>query len=159
MSYQFQGQRTNEEVVLISRQHPFVLFPAFLLVAGILLLPLLAFTVLLLSELLIGFSVVCLVVAIIIGWRAWHSWNSSLMLLTDQRVVVLNQHGLFQREFTECSLFSIQQVSHKVKGILQTTLGFGTIFIYTAGSHEPFGIPNVPDPYDIQQEIQKLAAE
>ncbi len=53
---------------------------------------------------------------------------------------------------------NIQQVSHKIEGLGGTLFGFGNILVYTGGGTTPFMIPNVPDPYDVQQEILRTAA-
>jgi uncharacterized membrane protein YdbT with pleckstrin-like domain len=90
-------------------------------------------------------------------YMAWYSWNNTMLLVTNERLVFLEQKGLFQRELVECDLDSIQQVSHHVHGILHTVMGYGNISIYTGGSQQPILIQHMPDPYGLQQGI--LAAK
>ena len=157
MPYQFQGQRQGEEVVLVMRQHPFVLLTPMLIAAAILLIPMAAYVLLPFGQ---AFDVVfvasVLASAGFAGSKLMAWWNS-LFLLTSQRVVVVVQQGILRREMVECGLFSIQQVSHRVHGLLHTLFGYGTIEIQTAGSHLPFSIPNAPDAYEVQQEILRMA--
>ena len=129
-----------------------------MLVSGAtLLVPFLANLVLNFGEALSIILVACLVFALIHAGLAWYGWNNTLFLLTNQRVVWLHQKKLLNREFSECSLGSIQQVSHELKGLLHTVMGYGNIQIHTGGSQKPFELPNLPDPYELQQEIQRAA--
>jgi len=157
MSYRFQGQQPNEDVVLFTRQHPFVLLHPFLWVALIMLLPLVVY-IFTGSNTVLGLVLLgCLILACWRGILAWYSWNNSIFLITTHRVVLLEQRGLLHREFSESGLSTIQQVSHEIKGLLHTVFGYGGIVIYTGNSQAPFSIPNIPDPYEIQQEIQRAA--
>lgn len=104
-----------------------------------------------------GVLILSILTAGLYGFLKWYYWNNSLVLLTNERVVVLEQKNWLHREFSECKLTNIQQVSHEVKGVLHTFFNFGTISILTGGSLESFTIPNVPNPYEIQQEILRAS--
>ncbi len=158
MSYLFHGQRTNEGVVLIAKQHPLVLLHPFLVSTLIWLIPLLVYVVSSSNSLLSIVVVVSFLLGLVHGGLAWYSWNNSILLLTNERIVQLQQKGILHREFSEIGLSSIQQVSHEVKGLIHTLFSFGSIVIYAGGSQTPFTVPSVPDPYDIQQEILRCAA-
>ena len=158
MPYQFHGQRPNELVVLLCKQHPAVLIFPFFQVSLIWLIPWVFYVFLDIGPVLSWVIAVCSLAGLARTLRAWHSWSNSVCVLTDERVIVLAQHGMFSREFSECGLNSIQQVSHKIKGMFHTVFGFGDIAIFTGGAHEAFIVPNMPDPYEMQQEIQRLAA-
>jgi uncharacterized membrane protein YdbT with pleckstrin-like domain len=158
MPYQFNGQRSNEDIILMTRQHPSVLFKPMFQSVAILLIPALLYVIVDAGVVLSAVIIICLILALLRGFFAWFSWQNSLILLTDQRIIFLEQRGLLSREFAECGLESIQQVSHRVRGITNTVFGFGNIGITTGGSQGPFVLPNVPSPYDIQSEIQRAAA-
>lgn len=81
------------------------------------------------------------------------------MLLTTERVIVMEQHGLLHKEFAECNLENIQQVNHEIKGLLPTILGYGTLTIYTAGAQRAFIIPDLPEPGAVQEEILRVTNE
>lgn len=158
MSYQFQGQRSNEEVVLFTKQHPFVLLHPFLVVIGIWLLPMLFYVVSSNNSLLSIVLFFSLVIGFAYGALAYFRWKNSVLLLTTERIVFLMQRGIVHREFTECSLVNVQQVAHEVKGFFSTIFGYGDISIYTGGAQQPLRIPHMPDPYEIQQEFQRAGA-
>ena len=158
MLYQFQGQHQNEEVLLISRQHPFVLLKPFLFAALVALIPFAANIIFDFSTILAIILIASWLVAGMLVVMAYHAWLNSTMLLTDERIVLARQTNFLNRDFTECALVNIQQVTHKIKGLLPTLLGYGDISIYTAGGAQAiFLIPNIPDPYVLQQEILKVA--
>jgi hypothetical protein len=155
MPYQFRGQHRNEEVVLLCRKHPFVMLRHFLVSVLLLLVP---FVVNIFVDvgLVLSLSVViCFVASALYGVLTWYSWYNSVLLLTTERVVVLEQHSIVNREFMECGLTSIMQVSHEVKGLLETMWGFGSISVFTGGAQKPLVIADMPEPYEIQQEIQR----
>jgi hypothetical protein len=153
MSYQFQGQRPHEDVILITHQHPFVLLHSVLLSVLIFLIPFLIYTV---SPTGTVLSLAVVLALILGGYRllsAWYGWNRTLFLVTTERILFLEQHGFFKRELIEAPLKNIDQVSHSVTGLLHTVFGYGTLNLTTASSMQPIAINHVPYPYDIQQEI------
>lgn len=158
MPFQFRGQRRNEEVLLVCRQHPFVLLHPLLVSALLILIPF-GVNIFFATGWVLSVSVaLCFTLGAAHGLLSWYAWQNSLLLLTTERVVYLEQKGLLHREFIECGLENIQQVSHEVKGLLHTMLGYGSISIQSGGSQQPLVMRNLPDPYELQQEIQRAAA-
>jgi hypothetical protein len=155
MPYQFRGQREDEEVVLMVRHHPLVLLHPMLLVVGIFLIPFFLYIFIALGTILFWTAFICLVAGITYAMIAAYKWYNSIMMLTTQRVVVVRQHGLMNREMSECGLASIQQISHEVKGALKTLFDYGEIQISIGNSQNNIIVHNMPKPYDIQQEILK----
>jgi hypothetical protein len=158
MPYQFQGQRSNEEVLVICRQHPFSLLKRLIFAGLVLLFPLLVDVFIPVGGVLAGSIVICLVLGLGLLWHAWSLWWNTTFLLTTERIVLLEQFGMFNREFAEVPLGSIVQVSHDVKGILPTLLGFGSIRVAAGAARDALVLPNLPEPYGIQQEIQAAMA-
>jgi len=159
MPYQFQGQHKNEQVVLFSRQHPFVLLKPLFSSALIFLVPFIAYIFLPLGTVVSWIIIGSLIAGLFNAWRAWHAWHNSLVLLTNERVIIMEQEHVLSREFAECNLENIQQVTHQIKGLLPTIMKYGDLSIYTAGSQHAFMVPNLPDPYEVQQEILRLVSE
>jgi membrane protein YdbS with pleckstrin-like domain len=155
---QFNGQRPRETVRLVAHQHPLVLLHDFMWSGAWLLLAIGAFSFLnrgiVLSILLIAGPLAALVHLVI----SLYCWRNTLVLVSTERVAFFHQRGLFKREFYECPLGTIAQVSHKVEGPLQTLFGFGTVIVNTGDAESSVTIKQVPDPFDIQQEIQNVLA-
>jgi len=158
MPFQFRGQHRNEEVLLVCRQHPFVLLHPMLVSTALFLVPF-VIDIFFSTGLVLSVSIVVFFIAALVhGFLAWYAWQNSMFLLTTERVVYLEQRHLLHREFIECGLANIQQVSHEVKGLLHTLLGYGSISISSGGSQQPVVMRNLPDPYELQQEIQRAGA-
>jgi len=139
--------------MLVTHQHPFVLLPAGLITVALWLVPFLIYAISPTGSVLALSIVIAIILGVARAYSAWHSWNRTMVLLTTDRVIFLEQHGFFKRELIELPLKSVQQVSHAVEGLLGTLFGYGTISIAAIGTQLPLVIPQVPDPYAIQQEI------
>lgn len=151
---QFNGQRPGETVRLVAHQHPLVLLPAFL-VAGLFLAVGVAGLAFFNRGILLSIVLLAAPIAAIIRILvAVYCWRRTLVLVTNERVGFFYQRGLFEREFYEAPHVAIVQVSHKVHGPLQTMFGYGTVIINTGDAESSIYIKDVPDPFDIQQEIQ-----
>jgi len=123
----------------------------------ILLVPVLVWRIALVGPLLSYTIVICVPVVIFYLYVGWYGWNRTLLLITNERVVFLEQRGLFQREMVECNMANIQQVSHHVDGLMHTICGFGNVILSSGGSAQPILIKDMPDPYAVQQEIQRAS--
>ena len=83
-------------------------------------------------------------------------------IITDRRVVNVEQKGLFMREVSELRHQKIQDVTTAVDGFFPTLLDFGNVFVQTAAEKAEFFFRNVPDPYGIKAilvDLQKHAHE
>jgi hypothetical protein len=156
MPYHFHGQRSKESVRMMGKQHPFVLLHPLVGSVCILLAPFLVYMVSGNNSVLGWVVLLAVSLGMLHAGLAWYSWQNTVFLLTSERIVLLHQKGVLHREFSECDLSSIQQVSHEVHGLYHTLFGYGNIAIYTGGAQLAFLIPNICDPYDTQQEILRI---
>lgn len=69
----------------------------------------------------------------------------------------MRQIGFVDKELTECSLSSIQQINHKIGGLLRTLFNYGRIEISVSGTNGSLKVENIPNPYDFQQEVLRVA--
>ena len=153
--YQFDGQRADEDVIFAIKRHLWVLAPPGFLSVGII-----AVTVLLLLffglSYVTSFVIIALVIFFIIyGFYIWFVYNNYLYVLTSQRIIIIEQSGLFGRKITEAELEKIQNVTVEVKGLTKTLLNFGDVILRTAGTDPTMVLSNVENPYEIQQKVIK----
>jgi uncharacterized membrane protein YdbT with pleckstrin-like domain len=85
-------------------------------------------------------------------------WFLDLWIVTDHRIINIEQHGLFGRTMSELMLYNIQDVSSEIDGFLHTIANYGKIEIQTAGEKERFIFDNVPHPNHLAKRILELAA-
>jgi hypothetical protein len=78
-------------------------------------------------------------------------------VVTNGRIVNVEQHGLFRRVTSELNLSSIQDVTAETKGLIQTFFKFGDVFVQTAAEHERFHMKKVPRPDQIKMLVMQLS--
>lgn len=154
-NYTFRGQREDEEVILLFKQNAWVFAKMGLYI-------LLAANLLVFAFILLGaggiFSYLLLIFVLGAGFLVglkWYLWANSIYLLTNQRIIEMNQESLFHRVISEIDLDLVQDISSEVKGPIQVFLNFGTIHIKTGTTEAGLDLKNISDPYDVEQEIMK----
>ncbi|MDD3086396.1 MAG: PH domain-containing protein [Patescibacteria group bacterium] len=154
-NFTFRGQRPDEEVRLVVRRHPIVFFWPLLQSTIALAFIVLALIFWGLSD--IFYIVVTVLILIIFSliFKISFIYSNSFCLVTNQRVINVDQRGFFNRVITETDYAKIQEVTNSTSGMIGTTFNIGEINILTAGKESQLTIRNIPDPYSIQQEITK----
>ena len=79
-------------------------------------------------------------------------------IVTNDRIIDINQKGLFGRSVAELDLTRVQDVHSTIKGIIPTLLNYGTVEVQTAATEENFVFEQVSDPHKVRQRILELAA-
>ncbi len=103
--------------------------------------------------------IAALVIAIIIGTRGWYIWSLNLLAITNQRIIDMNQHGLFKRTVAEATYDKIQDVRYSIQGVWQTMFKFGSIVIQTAGSSTTLELNGIHEPFEVQQQIMAIQGQ
>jgi uncharacterized membrane protein YdbT with pleckstrin-like domain len=86
---------------------------------------------------------------------AFTDYFLDIWVVTDKRIIDIEQKGLFNREFSEFRLERIQDVTVEVRGILPTLLHYGDVHVQTAGEAREFIFLQVPYPHKIKNRILK----
>lgn len=164
MNKEFPTQRSDEKPILILHKHWFVLaWPFF---KGVLLIILAAF---LPAVGKIGFYIfnsaplTFLYLAWIVFWASYLlyeylNWYRDRYIITDKRVINIDQKSLFKRRVSEVELEKVQDIAHEINGLTATALDFGTVIISSAGS-DNINLKDVPCPADVQDLIVKLVKD
>jgi len=87
---------------------------------------------------------------------AWTNYYLDVWIVTNERIVDIEQFSLFSRDISEFRMDRIQDLTVDVKGMIPTLLGFGNLHVQTAGMHREFHIMEVPDPYDVKDRIMRI---
>ena len=97
---------------------------------------------------------------LLFGWVAffkrWTDYFLDVLIITDKRVIDIEQRGFFHRDVATISLEKIQDISVNVSGVLATFLDFGTLKIQSAGEAPEFVIRDIPEPNEIKSLIYDL---
>lgn len=77
-------------------------------------------------------------------------------IVTNDRVVNIEQQALFGRTISELDLYKIQDVTSEVKGAIPTFFNYGNVYIQTAGEKERFVFEQVSNPHEIRKSVIDL---
>lgn len=81
-----------------------------------------------------------------------------ISIVTNDRILDIEQKGLFGRSIAELDMTRIQDVHSEIKGIIPTLLNYGSVEIQTAASEKNFHFEQVPRPHLVRQRMLELAA-
>ena len=156
----------NETVILVIRRHWIVfvlpgLTFTFLLIAPVILLAAapsyLPGTANATVGSLVKFFYAIYLMAVLLGMLIfWVKYYLDAWILTDQRIITIDQHGLFDRRISEIAMERVQDVTIEIPSLLATFLGYGTIRVQTA-SESAFSTNQVPDCYRAKDLILKYS--
>ena len=89
-----------------------------------------------------------------LGYR-WVTWYFDVFIITDQRIIDIEQKGVFHRTVSEASLGRVQDVTYTVQGFLATLMNFGSVQVRTASDGE-LKLTDIKDPEEVQEMIIEL---
>ncbi|MEI7890478.1 MAG: PH domain-containing protein [bacterium] len=102
------------------------------------------------------FENVVLLALWLFGFLIWVDYYFDVWVITAQRIVNIEQKGLFMRKVSELRYEKIQDVTTQVEGIIPTMLNFGDVKIQTAAEEGEFIFRTVSDPYHVKNIILEL---
>lgn len=163
----------GEEVVKIIRRHCLVLVPDVLMILVLAMLPLGLYQFFI-SDLLpfaseakdfvaelfeewkvFGYSIWLLMLWIFF-FVEWTDYYLDLWVLTNTRIVDVEQKGFFHREVTSLSFSQIQDITVETRGFIETIFKFGTLHVQTAGHNREIVICDAHYPEEARSLILQL---
>jgi len=90
---------------------------------------------------------------------AWLDYYLDIWIVTNKRIVDIEQHGLFKREVSEFSISKVQDITINIRGVFQTLFKYGNVQIQTASESKNFTFHQVPNPYKAKDIILKYHDE
>ncbi len=161
---------SDEEVLTLVRKHWFIITIELISVGIVILVPLfllLGTTFLSFGDVVLSFVteysdfvsfgiVTWLLLATMAGFMLWTHYYLDLWIVTDRRIIVIDQRGFFNRNVSSFRLERLQDIKVTISGIIPTLLNFGTITAQTASAAESaFTTVGLPNPRELQALIQK----
>lgn len=150
----YKNIKDDEEVVHIYHCHPIKHFIQGCVIAMLIIVPF--FSIIPLFRW--GFPGVAIfffsiLLAFLLLLREWYIWSLHAFIITNRRVLDIDQKGLLSRTVSECRFDKIQDVSYTKKGLIQTFFNIGNIVIQTAGEVSNIEFDNVHAPEDVHKVI------
>ena len=90
------------------------------------------------------------------GFVLWTDYYLDVWLITTERLIDIQQRGLFDRTISELSLNNVQDVTIEIRGIIPTLLKFGNLKVQTA-SESTFTINDAPRLYEAKELILRYS--
>lgn len=165
----FPGKHAEETVIAVIHRHWFDMFSHFfsgilmgiVLLGSLLILPALypdiasgqhaAFFFFMENTFLLFLWVYLFLIWIDVYFDVW--------IITNERIVNIEQKGLFVRHISELRFSQVQDVTSEVEGLIPSILDYGEVFVQTAGEQTRFIFRNVPNPIGIKDLVMRLASD
>lgn len=158
----------DEKVVLFLRRHWIDLVRIFFFSGVLFVLPVVVGTLIGLANAdliahvfwgpaLITVLVAYLLVILVLTLTELTDYWLDVWIVTTERIINTEQHGLFNRVVSEVYLHQVQDITSEQKGLVATFLTFGDVFVQTAAERERFQFKNIDNPEDVKIAIGGLA--
>lgn len=167
--FHFFTLKPYESVVRVIRRHPMAVSPHPILYVLLLILPILFFNplqlvlfpaLLLINPFIITFGLSFYYLFVItIGYSFYVRYHLDVLILTNDRLIKLEQKNIFSQTIAEVDLYQLLDATSEIKGFFSTLFGFGDIEIETAGPQFKFIAKSVSDPHHLRRLILDLAAK
>ena len=165
--YRLPNQLPGEQVVKIIRRHFFILFRKIVLFL-LLVFFFVAFCLVILytypdvtEQTYFPILVLAASSYLLFVWLffffSFIDYYLDVWIITNERIINIEQQGLFSRIISEQRLFRIQDVTSEVTGVLPTVFRFGNVYVQTAAEKERFSFEQIPDPNGVRDTLIKLA--
>ncbi len=165
--YRLPNKLADEEIVKILRRDLFILFKKVLLFILLAILPFAFFYIIIFTQpnllkgevsspiIVLSVSAYYLFVWLFFFF-SFIDYYLDVWVITNERIIDVQQRGFFSRIISEQKLFRIQDVTSEVHGIIPTMLKYGDVHIQTAGTKQRFFFHQVPNPDKVRDIIIKL---
>ncbi len=95
--------------------------------------------------------------------KTWISWKHTILIVTDMRVIDVDQLGFFKKDIVEMELDQIRNVSYEFKGAIKKMINIGTVIIETSKNYdfdiEINGVKNPKKVTDLLNDVQYLVED
>lgn len=86
----------------------------------------------------------------------WVDYYFDIWIITTERIVNIEQKGMFTRSVSELRFSKIQDITTEVIGFISTIINYGNVRVQTAGEENEFVFRTVSDPYRVKNVIMEL---
>jgi membrane protein YdbS with pleckstrin-like domain len=151
----------DEKVIAFFRRHELALLPTILEVFVLIFIP---WHIVIRSRMFLSdntATIVLLVWSLLVllygGRKVW-LWLKNAYYVTDQRLILVRQDGVFKRSVTETPLVRISNVSFSTNGFLSTLLRYGDVTVQLAGAENNLILKGVANASRVRDFIWEYAS-
>ncbi|MDD4995632.1 MAG: PH domain-containing protein [Patescibacteria group bacterium] len=152
--------KDDEKVIYAAHQFPLTYWPSVVIAFALLVAPFFfMFPLFELGWWGVGIFVLAIVFGVFYALRQVVQWYYNVFVVTDQRVIDIDQRGFFDRTVSVAPYQNIQDVSYRIHGVCQTVLRYGNVLIQTASTTANLEVRKVRHPHVLQELINELKLE
>lgn len=158
----FPGKEIDEQVFIFVRRYPLAFLPTLALLVGVTILGITMIYFLgiggvfsVSQQVLLGSAF--LMFMMLFALIEFIDFYFDLYIVTDRRIVDIDQLKLFNRDVATLLLDDVQDAKAKTKGVLATFFSFGDVSIQSAGAQANFMFDDVKNPEAIAAMIIDLS--
>jgi len=89
----------------------------------------------------------------------WTNYYLDVIVITNKRIIDIEQLGLFARDVVEVRMENIEDIKTEVLGLIASLLDMGNIHIQTAAESREIIIKNIAGPHSLREVISKCRDE
>jgi hypothetical protein len=148
----FPGQESGEQIFIFTRRHVAAFLP---ILATILVMAILGGAITFILAGLIDYNIALLLGStfllflLLFTLAEFFDFYFDLYIVTDRRVVDIDQNRFFNRSVAELLFEDVQDVESSSKGILATIFHYGNVEIQSAGTKPNFTFSQVANPNEV----------
>ncbi len=95
-------------------------------------------------------------IMMLITYISWLNSELDLYVITNKRIIWVDQISFLDRKMSECSLKDVQEVNSSTKWLFANLLNYGSVTIQTAWTVSNFHMSIVPDPLLTARQILNI---
>ncbi len=159
----FPGQYEDEQILLIKRRHYLVMLSFTLTIALLILVPFFVYFFLplvieipdaeIFKKLFLFITSLYYLCLSIMSFFIITDYYLDVWIITNQRILSVEQKGLFRRTVTELRYGQIQDITSDVSGLIATFFQFGNIRIQSAAEEERMILKQITHPIETRRVI------
>jgi len=158
-------KKQSEQIEMMLRRHPLTFVPKIVLflvlIAVRFIFPILFQETLLQNPfwgvVLFLVGSIYLLLVLVLFLAQFIDYYLDVWIITNERIIDINQAGLFKRTVGELDLEKVQDAGSEIKGFFATFFNYGDVEIQTAGVEQKFKFFKVPKSHLVRNKVLELA--
>jgi len=151
-----QNMRPWEEVLMVVKRHWIVYVMLFIYFFSGVIVTFMIFFFFWLNTWWYMLNIILWLILSIILYIEWLNHELDMYVVTNNRVIGLEQIAFLNRAVTECNLWQIQEVNSKAKWLFANIFNYWTLSIQTAGSKTTLKMEFCPDVMQTSRKVLNI---
>lgn len=163
-------QKSYEHVVYVLRRHPIVFLPTIILFTILYAVPFIVYVMINLFvfdlsrdprwlAITILFGASYLLIISVVFFVQFISYYLDIWIVTNDRIIDIEQYNIFSRTVAELDLFRIQDVTSSVHGFFPSILHYGDVEVKTASQNIDIVFHKIMHPNTVREDLLRLSHE